>query len=428
MTTPKTAVSKSAVSKTGWRATILIVDDEQQNRRLLEALLGPEGYVTRTASGGKEALASIADDPPDLILLDVMMPEMDGRQVASAIKANPATSNIPIIIVTAQSGREARLAALEAGAEDFLTKPIDRAELWLRVRNLLRLKELSDLLENQRAILESEVQARTAELRSALVVKDTFVALVSHELRTPLTSIIGYLELAMDEVEGLPGPIGVHLIALARNADRLQVLVTDLLAVDQAERATMRLVLKSTDISSLARQSLEDLALRAKAAHVSISSDIEPGITINADSSRIRQVVDNLLSNALKYTPPTGGVALVLKRAADHVVLEVSDTGIGIHAEDLPGLFTKFFRARNAIDRAIPGIGLGLMITRTIVEAHDGTIEVHSQENVGTSMRVCLPLQPTAPDAPSRDGAHGLHSTRDVGDIAPMSTPGRDRR
>ncbi|MEP7369806.1 MAG: response regulator, partial [Dermatophilaceae bacterium] len=146
--------------------SILIVDDEAQNRRLLEALLGPEGYRTRAAAGGKEALASIADDPPDLVLLDVMMPGIDGRQVARAIKADPATRNIPIIIVTAQADREARLAALDAGAEDFLSKPVDRAELWLRVRNLLRLKELSDLLEKHRDTLEAEVRSRTADLEA----------------------------------------------------------------------------------------------------------------------------------------------------------------------------------------------------------------------------------------------------------------------
>ena len=147
-------------------AAILIVDDESQNRRLLAALLAPEGYVTRTAGGGQEALSAIAHDPPDLILLDVMMPGIDGRTVAAAVKADPATRHIPIIMVTAQSDRESRLAALDAGAEDFLTKPIDRAELWLRVRNLLRLKDLNDLLESHRATLEAEVRMRTADLRA----------------------------------------------------------------------------------------------------------------------------------------------------------------------------------------------------------------------------------------------------------------------
>ncbi len=120
-------------------ATILIVDDELQNRKLLEALLRPEGYLTQSAANGEEALALIAERAPDLILLDVMMPGMDGFEVATRLKANPATASIPIIMVSAQDGRGARMIGLNSGAEEYLTKPVDRAELWLRVRNLLRL-------------------------------------------------------------------------------------------------------------------------------------------------------------------------------------------------------------------------------------------------------------------------------------------------
>ena len=127
-------------------ASVLIVDDEGANRRLLQAQLRHEGYVTRTAASGEEALASIAEDRPDLILLDYLMPRIDGRQVAAVVKGKASTRDIPIIMVTALNHREARLAALEAGVEDFLTKPVDRAELWLRVRNLLRLKEVGEHL------------------------------------------------------------------------------------------------------------------------------------------------------------------------------------------------------------------------------------------------------------------------------------------
>jgi DNA-binding response OmpR family regulator len=169
-------------------ATILVVDDDIQNLRLLQVLLRPEGYVVRTANSGKEALASIADDPPDLILLDDMMPEMRGVVVARALKDNLATRSIPIIMVTAQTDREARLAALDAGAEDFLTKPVDRVELWLRVRNLLRLKELSDLLENRKSTLE----ARTVELQAANEAIRGFTAAAAHDLRSPLVSIAGF--------------------------------------------------------------------------------------------------------------------------------------------------------------------------------------------------------------------------------------------
>jgi len=146
-------------------ATILIVDDEPANRKLLEALLHPEGYLTIVASNGEEALEAVTECTPDLILLDVMMPGMDGYQVARQLKATPATANIPIIMVTAQVERSARVLGLEAGAEEFLTKPIDRAELWLRVRNLLRLKTQGDFLRNHRAILEQQVLLRTADLQ-----------------------------------------------------------------------------------------------------------------------------------------------------------------------------------------------------------------------------------------------------------------------
>jgi diguanylate cyclase (GGDEF)-like protein len=146
-------------------ATILIVDDEIQNRKLLEALLRPEGYVTQSAASGEEALASIGRQAPDLILLDIMMPGMDGHQLAGILKADPATANIPIIMVTALIDRGTRLAGLNAGAEEFLTKPVDRAELWLRVRNLLRLKEFGDFLKNHSAMLEQQVEERTSDIR-----------------------------------------------------------------------------------------------------------------------------------------------------------------------------------------------------------------------------------------------------------------------
>jgi CheY-like chemotaxis protein len=129
-------------------ATILIIDDEPQNRRLLEALLQPEGYRTQSASSGDEAMALIAEHAPDLVLLDIMMPGIDGFEVATRIKSNPATANIPIIMVTAQDGRGARVIGLNSGVEEFLSKPIDRAELWLRVRNLLRLKASGDSLSD----------------------------------------------------------------------------------------------------------------------------------------------------------------------------------------------------------------------------------------------------------------------------------------
>ena len=158
-------------------ARILIVDDERHNRQLLEVMLAPEGFLLLTAASGEEALAMVAQQPPDLILLDIMMPGMDGYQVAAKIKGNLATKNIPVIMVTALDDRNARMLGLSAGAEDFLTKPVDRAELCVRVRNLLRLKAYGDYHDKYSQMLESEVASRTADLvESERLYRSTFDA------------------------------------------------------------------------------------------------------------------------------------------------------------------------------------------------------------------------------------------------------------
>jgi len=202
-------------------ATILIVDDELQNRKLLEILLEHAGYRTRTANDGEDALASIAQHTPDLILLDVMMPGMDGNQVASRLKADPATSHIPIIMVTALTDRSARLASLNCGAEDFLTKPVDRAELTLRVRNLLRLKEFSDVLQNQGRILEEQVQMRTAELQRFRTAMDTTADAIFLTCRSTMhfvefnaaaCTMLGYTREELFQA----GPLSLSTISLER--------------------------------------------------------------------------------------------------------------------------------------------------------------------------------------------------------------------
>ncbi len=182
-------------------ARILIVDDEPQNRKLLETLLAPEGYVTTCASSGEDALVSIALHAPDLILLDAMMPGMNGYEVATLLKTDPATASIPIIMVTAQIDRAARLAGLQSGAEEFLTKPVDRVELWIRVRNLLRMKAFSDFMRDHNVILEQEVQARTVSLqrfRTAMDATADAILLVSRcamqiiEINATACTMFGY--------------------------------------------------------------------------------------------------------------------------------------------------------------------------------------------------------------------------------------------
>ena len=230
--------------------TILIVDDEAQNRRLLAVLLRPEGYHTESAASGAEALSAIAESAPDLILLDIMMPGIDGYQVAAILKSNPATANIPIIMVTAHGERGARLAGLSAGAEEFLTKPVDRTELWLRVRNLLRLKAFGDLQEHS-FVLEKQVAARTADLqrfRTAMDATADAIMLVSRdtmrfvEVNATSCGMLGYTRAEMFEL----GPVALGAV----NREALEH-VYDTVIAGEASKKLNEATLHCKDGSSL---------------------------------------------------------------------------------------------------------------------------------------------------------------------------------
>ena len=229
-------------------------------------------------------------------------------------------------------------------------------------------------------------------LMRSLAVKDQFVASVSHELRTPLSSIMGNLEMAQEYGNELPTQVVRHLAVASRNADRLLHLVSDLLtAASPDDVAPRQLVSGHLDVSDMVKLCVDDASLRAERAEVDLTSEIASDVCLVGDRSRLMQVTENLLSNALKYTPPGGHVLVGLSQIASNVVLTIQDTGIGVSEADQEGLFTRFFRARNAHALVIPGVGLGLAITKEIVEAHGGTIDFASREGHGTTVRVTLP-------------------------------------
>jgi two-component system phosphate regulon sensor histidine kinase PhoR len=229
------------------------------------------------------------------------------------------------------------------------------------------------------------------EFMRALKVKDEFVASVSHELRTPLTSIVGYVNI-LEERPDLPGEVVAQLGVVARNTDRLNRLVADLLHTAQVDDGPMHVVRSETDLGAIVRESVQAATPAAQRAGVTIEVDAPPSLTVMADPQRMAQVVDNLVSNAIKYTVDGGRVRVGVAIDGNRVELSVADTGIGISASDRDRLFTRFFRTRQAEERSIQGVGLGLSITKAIVESHGGRIEVESELGRGSEFRVRLPL------------------------------------
>jgi signal transduction histidine kinase len=238
--------------------------------------------------------------------------------------------------------------------------------------------------------LRLELAAQNNRLRELDRMKDEFVASVSHELRTPLTSITGYLELLRDD-ETLDKEQERMLEIVDRNANRLQRLVSDLLFVAQAEDPEAKSDASVLDLTQLAREAVEAARPRASAGEVTLELRGEPAL-LHGDPRRLSQVIDNLISNAIKFTPGGGQVAVRVELGDECVLLSVSDTGMGIPKEEQADLFQRFFRTRGANDAVIQGTGLGLSIAKQIVESHGGTIGFTSGEGVGTTFTVELPV------------------------------------
>jgi signal transduction histidine kinase len=263
-----------------------------------------------------------------------------------------------------------------------------------------------------RAVREhaAETQRRGEELleaqREAERLKDEFFALVSHELRTPLSSITGYLELLMEDAEGkLDAEAWNHLEVIQRNADRLLRLVADILLVAQVQAGTFTLAKEPTDVSTLVAEAVEAAMPTAATKGIALNMDSEPLPPIDGDRDRLAQLLDNLITNALKFTPSGERIDVRSCRSDGAILMEVENTGTYIRPDEQEQLFDRFFRASGAVQQAIGGVGLGLAICKAIAEAHGGQISVSSEEGGGTNFVVLLP----APERPEADLADLEH-------------------
>jgi len=357
-------------------------------------MLASEGFLMLSAASGEEALAMVAQQPPDLILLDVMMTGMDGYQVAAEIKGQLATKNIPVIMVTALDDRGAKMLALSAGAEDFISKPVDRGELLARVRNLLRLKAADE--ELAAALAEAREARMMAEHANSA--KTLFLRSMSHELRTPLNAITGYAEILELGIRGAVNPAQIQDLGRIKRASAFLLrLINDILTVARLEGARP-LHLISIALHPVLAEVEGLCALQAKAQGVTLTGgSCGPELLVTADAERFQQILLNLITNAIKFTGEGGSVDVMCDRDAGMVRMRVKDTGTGIAPADIERVFEPFIQIDRHLTRATQqGVGLGLSISRELARAMHGDLTLESTEGVGSTFTLTLPVAPAA--------------------------------
>ena len=381
---------------------VLIVDDDSRDRQLMRVMLDTEGYLLETAADGEEALRIVRTNAPDLILLDVLMPGTDGYEVARRIKAQAASRNIPVILITALDDRDARLRGLEAGAEDILSKPIDSVEIRIKVRNLLRLKAAYEEVTRTNAELATALElARDAkrEADEANAEKTHFLRVMGHEVRTPLNAIAGYAELLDLGIRGELNADQRHDVSRIRTAAAyLTGLIRDVLG--EAKEETSQLVdLAPCDVRQLLDEVTGLCRLQAGDAGLTLSV-VEPpdAVFVMANAKRFQQIMLNLVTNAIKFTPRRGKVNVTCERDNGAVRVRVSDTGIGIAADDQARVFDPFVQVgKTRQSGSEPGIGLGLSISREFARAMSGDITLESSAGKGSVFTLTLPAASAVP-------------------------------
>lgn len=368
---------------------ILVVDDEAQARSSIERILTKAGYEVIQTVSGREALYILKQRKVDCILLDYLMPEMDGLEVLRIIRADSELKIIPTIILTALDKDEAVIAGLNAGADDYLVKASSPDIIIARIEAMLRLGKLQRDLYEKNILCEQS----NAELRKLDILKSEFIAAVSHELRTPLSITKEGLNLVLDEVAGKLNPQQRELLEVSRNnIERLGRIINDILDMSKIEAGKLPLHKNIVDIVQLVRDLFAFHKDTAEQKGIKFSLEApRHKVCAYLDSERITQVITNLVSNALKFTNEGGSIKLKLREDDRDLIFAVEDTGIGIAESDFSRVFDKFQQLAKTYDAREKGTGLGLSIAKKIVDMHKGRIWFTSKLGEGSEFAFSLP-------------------------------------
>lgn len=368
---------------------ILIVDDIPKNLQVLSNILNTEGYHISFASNGKQALSVVETTLPDLILLDIMMPELDGFEVCERLKKDELTKNIPVIFLTGKAETEDIVKGFQLGAVDYVTKPFNAVELLSRVRTHLDLKLSKD------SIIEytKELESAQNELRQVIASKDKFFSIIAHDLRGPFTGFIGLSELLTEESNSLEKEEIVQIAdSMNKAAKRLFEFLENLLEWSRTQMGRMEFNPSPIDIRGLFERNIALISDTATHKGITIKHSCTSNLTVNADNYMLNTIMRNMVSNAVKFTSAGDSIILGATAVSEELVeISVADTGVGMSDEAKEKVFRIDAKYSTPGTANESGSGLGLTLCRELIAKHGGEIRMESELGSGTTFFFTLP-------------------------------------
>lgn len=356
--------------------TILAVDDIATNIMLLKAVLSRAKYKIITASGGIEALEKVETENPDLILLDIMMPDLDGYQVLERLKADPAHQDIPVIFLTALHNPEDIVKGFKLGASDYISKPFNHEELITRVAHHIFLAAAKNTILQQRDELQATIEAR-----------DKMYSVIAHDLRSPIGTLKMVFNMLTINLEREQiGEDNYEMLSMGNDiTESTFMLLDNLLKWTKSQTGRMNTVFQKVDISEvvLFASKMSDQVARVK--NITVDYDVPESIQVNCDVDMVKTIMRNLVSNAVKFSPEGGRIVISVRETPTHAVVSVRDFGVGIAAEDLPKLLNPDVHHSTYGTKNEEGSGLGLQLCQDLTRRNGGEITIESKPGEGST-------------------------------------------
>ncbi len=381
---------------------ILIVDDDQMNLTLLDAILRPSGFKTITVDSGKKAIDFFQEIRPDLVLLDIMMPDMDGYEVCREIRKLQGDIHIPVIMVTALESIEDKEKAAEAGADDFITKPIHKTELLIRVNSLLRISSYQKRLYQK----NRELEKLNAKLKQTQKSKEELIHMIVHDLKNPLTGIYGNLELLRFRKDRLDDKQSLLIDKAMVASDRMMNMIQNILDVYKLSEGKLKPRLTRVSINELINECIDlfRIAASLKGILIDVKSESHSSADIITDPDLVKRILGNLLSNAIRHSSEKEKINIDVTIDSTDILISVRDRGPGIPDEMKERIFVPFEQLQPTNEkRAVGSAGLGLTFSKMAIETLGGQIWVEDPtDGKGSVFKVKLPIRKEASVEQSR--------------------------